>query len=108
MLLRYSLFALATVAGAALSGLCSMFNPVTLLLMHMTGWAVSLLGRQPSLGGFSAMGPALAISLIWPLTLAPLHWLSYRLLGWGGWGFLLLFLLVGALTAFVVLFVNAG
>ena len=76
--------------------------------MQATGWAVSLLGRQPPLGGFSAMGSALAISLIWPLTLAPLHWLSYRVLDWGGWGFLLLFLLVGAAIAFVVLFVNAG
>ncbi|MBV9126677.1 MAG: hypothetical protein JO117_01185 [Verrucomicrobia bacterium] len=34
------------------------------------------------------------VSLVWPLTLAPLHWLTYRVLKRRRWAFLGLFLLV--------------
>ena len=108
VLLRYSLFALASVGLAVLSGLATFFNPVTLLLMQAAAPAVRLLGRQPPVNGFSSMGSALAVSLIWPLTLSPLHWLSYRVLGWSSWGYAGLLLGTGLVIAFVVLFINAS
>lgn len=108
MALRYGLFALATVGLAALSGLASFFNPVTLLLMQVAAPAVRLLGRQPPLGGFSSIGSALAVSVLWPLTLAPLHWLSFRVLGWNAWGYVGLILGLGVVIAFVVLLVNSS
>ena len=106
MILRYFLVGAASVGASAISALCFMFNPITILLMSLTGWAVSLLGRQPP-GGFSAMGPAFTISIIWPLLVAPAYWLAFRALRWRARGFLGLFLVANLAVAFVVMLVNS-
>ena len=44
--------------------------------------------RMPSID--SAQSPLTVTLLFWPLTLAPVHFLSFRALGWPQWGFALL------------------
>jgi hypothetical protein len=104
----YVLFGLGSIVLAAISALCAMFNPLTLVVMNIAAPAVRLFQREPMVNGFSAMGGALEISLLWPLTLAPLHWLNYRMLKWNGWGYGGLILLASILLAFIVLLRHAN
>src|SRR4051812_38550212 len=104
MVLGYILASLASIALAALSGLATFFNPVTLLFMNIAAPAVSLLGRQPRIHGFSAASPAMLISILWPLTIVPLYWINYGLLRWNTWGYVALFLGLGIFISFCVLF----
>lgn len=99
----YVLFGLGSMVLAAISGLCSMLNPLTFLVMNLAAPIVRLLQREPSYQGFSAMGTALEISLLWPLTLAPLHYLNYRVLRGNGWGYAGMVVLASFLIAFIVL-----
>jgi hypothetical protein len=103
----YVIGGLMSLGLSVLSVLCVFFNPVTLLFMQLAAPVVRLLGRNPPVDGWSSLDSAITISLLWPLTLAPLHWLNYRVLQWNVWGYVGLLLLVGVLITMIVLFYNA-
>ena len=105
----YTLFALATLGLAVLSVLSSfILNPPTLLFLEAAAPAVRLLGRTPPIYGFSSMGSFVAMSLVWPLSLAPLHWLNYGRLKRRHWSYFGLVLLANLAAAFAILWFNAG
>ncbi len=105
----YALFFLATLGLAALSALFAfVLNPPTLLFLAAAAPLVRLLGRTPPIHGFSSMGSFLAMSLAWPLSLAPLHWANYRLLKRRHLGYLGLFLGANLLAALLILWIHAG
>lgn len=105
---EYLLFALGSLCLSAISVVFWMINPFTMALVYLAAPVVRLLHYDPPIGGFSGLGSVMTISLLWPLTLAPLHWLNFRVLRWNGWSYVGLLLLANALTAFVVLYVNAS
>jgi hypothetical protein len=111
---EYLLFALLTVFMSAGFVVLSMIlectqrivfpvplNPLKLFLLAATP-PVRLFREPPaSFGGrFNAL---VMVSVFWPLTLAPLHFLGYRVLGWPPPACLGLFLASGFVTAFVAL-----
>lgn len=98
---------LGSLVLSALSVLTVFLNPFTLLFMNLAAPLVRLLGRSAALGGFSSLDSAIPISALWPLTLAPLYWVNYRLLKWRAWGYAGLFLMIGFLIAFVVLLIRS-
>lgn len=104
----YLIFGLVTLILAPLSVLCSFFNPFSLLFLHLAAPAVRLLGYTAAVDGWSGIGNDMAVNLIWPLTLAPLHWLNFRVLRWRAWRYVGLFLIINLISAFVVLLVNSG
>ena len=103
----YIIGSLASIGLSVVSVLCVFFNPVTLIFMQLAAPVVRLLGRNPPVDGWSSLDSAIAVSLLWPLTLSPLHWLNYRVLQWNVWGYVGLLLVVGVLIAFAVLLYNA-
>ena len=104
----YLFFGLVTVILAPISALCAFFNPVGIVLVEaIAAPIVRLVGFNPPVG-WSSIGSIMVVDLIWPLTLAPLHWLNYRVLRWNIWSYLGLFLILNALSAFVVLLVNSN
>lgn len=103
----YLIFGLVTVILAPISALCAFFNPVGLILLEaIAAPAVRLLGFNPP-AGWSSIGSSMVVDLIWPLTLAPLHWLNYRVLRWNTWSYVGLLLIINAVIAFTVLLVNS-
>jgi len=105
---KYLIFSLATLVLAALSGLAYMLNPVTAIYLEVTAPIVRLLGRVPQSEGFSSMGSALGISLLWPLTLAPLHYLTFHLLRLNSWlWYVVSIIATGTLLSLAVLFIGA-
>ena len=103
MVWYYVIAVLVSIPLAALSVLFTMaFNPPTMLFMAIAAPAVRALGRMPP-GGWSSLSPAMWIGAIWPLTLAPLHWINYFVLKGNAWGYCGLFLGVGILTAWIVM-----
>src|SRR5712691_9161315 len=97
----YLLGVLLSLPAAVLSGaMAFVFNPVTLLLVHLAGPFVRLLGRLPAVeAGFSSMGPYMLTSLFWPLIIVPLHYLNYCVLAGSHWAFAGLLLAGGVLVA---------
>ena len=83
----YLLFGGITILLAVISMWFWMVNPVTALLMFLSAPPLRLFGYHPPVGGWSGLGTAMWIGLLWPLTLAPLHWLNFRLFRWGKWGY---------------------
>ena len=103
----YLIFGLVTVILVLISALCAFFNPVGLILLEVIAApAVRLIGFNPP-AGWSSIGSSMVVDLIWPLTLAPLHWLNYSVLRWNVWSYVGLFLLVNAVITFAVLLVNS-
>lgn len=45
---------------------------------------------------------------LWPLTLAPLHWLNFRILRWGEWSYAGVVLLANVIVALLVLIAREG
>ncbi len=91
------------VLAAASWGLSFIFNPVTMLFVACAAPFISLLGMIPADRSWSAMGTYMWVSIFWPLTLTPLHYLNYQVLKWNHWAFGGLFVGTGLLIAFIVL-----
>ena len=103
----YLIFGLITVILAPISALCAFFNPVGIILLEgMAAPALRLLGFN-SPAGWSSIGSNMFFDLVWPLTLAPLHWLNYSIMRWNVWSYAGLFLIVNTVISFVVLLVNS-
>lgn len=108
-LVNLKLAAIGTLILVVLSGLFAfVFNPPTLLFMHLAAPVARLLGYDPPVYGFSSMGSALAISLLWPLTLAPLYWLNQRVFDGNIWGYGGLFLTCSVVLALAVLLYHSS
>ncbi len=104
----YFIFGLLSLCGAALSVFLWMINPVTDLLLLVAAPPLRLLGYHPPVEGWSGLGGAMWISFLWPLTLAPLHWLNFRLLRWKKWGYAGLLLLGNLLLTALLLMAREG
>jgi hypothetical protein len=94
------LTALASVGGVVLW----MINPLTWFL-HATAPFVRLLGRNAHADGWGAFHPMLGLYFLWPLTLAPLHYLNFRALEWPSAGYLGLALAAGFVISFIALWI---
>lgn len=104
----YFIFGLLTVILAPVSALFALANPVGAILVEaIADPALRLLGFNPP-AGWSGIGSVMFVNLIWPLTLAPLHWLNYRILHWNIWSYVGLFLIINAVITSVVLLVNSS
>lgn len=104
----YLFFAVLSVVLAAISVVFWMVNPVTGLLLFLAAPPLRLLGYHPPVEGWSALGPVMFIGALWPLTLAPLHWLSFRVLRWGKWGYAGLLLAANLLFTMFYLVAKEG
>lgn len=83
----YLLFAVLSVVLAGVSMAFWMVNPITALLLYLAAPPLRLFGFHPPVQSWSGMASAIYVGGIWPLTLAPLHWLNFRLLRWGKWSY---------------------
>src|SRR6185369_13849107 len=83
----YLVFAVLSLVLAAISMFFWMVNPVTGLLLFLAAPPLRLAGFHPPVEGWSALGSVMYVGALWPLTLAPLHWLNFRLLRWGKVGY---------------------
>jgi hypothetical protein len=99
----YVIFAVLSCLLFGLSVVLWPVNFVTALLIAAGEVPWELRGQLSPASGWNGLGPMMLVSLLWPLTLAPLHWAAYRRLRRGAWGFVGLFVLVNVLLAFVVL-----
>jgi len=104
----YLIFGLLSLVLSAISVFFWMFNLLTVVFLHLAAPAVSLLGYDPLVEGWSSLGSTMLVSALWPLTLAPLYWLNFRVLRWKAWGYAGLFLVANVIIAFVVLLKNAS
>ena len=83
--LGYSLFVLLSLVLGVISAFLWMINPFTDLLLILAAPPLRLLGYHPPVQGWSGLGSAMTVGFLWPLTLAPVHWLNYRILQWKTW-----------------------
>ena len=104
----YLLFAVLSVVLAAISMFFWMVNPVTALLLFLAAPPLRVFGYHPPVEGWSALGSVMYVGALWPLTLAPLHWLNFRVLRWKNWGYAGLLLLVNVVLAALVLLAREG
>ena len=104
----YLLFAILSVVLAVISVVFWMVNPVTGLLLFLAAPPLRLLGYHPPVDGWSALGPVMFVGAVWPLTLAPLHWLNFRVLRWGKWGYAGLLLAANLLFTMAYLLAKEG
>ena len=54
------------------------------------------------------LGSAMTVGLLWPLTLAPVHWLNYRILQWKTWSYAGLLLFSNVVVTLLVLRAREG
>jgi len=100
----YRCVSLGSVELAGISaGTAYVFNSVTLLLVTCAAPMMRMFGKTPGAQGLSSMGTMMWTSLLWPLSLVPLHRLNHRLLKGNHWGYAGLLLGTGVLIALVVL-----
>ena len=104
----YLIFGLLSLFGSALSAFLWMINPLTDLFLLLAAPPLRFLGYHPPVEGWSGLGSAMLISFLWPLTLAPLHWLNFRLLHWKNWGYAGLILLGNLFITALVLMAREG
>ena len=104
----YLLFGGLTMVLAVVSVAFWMINPVTALLMFLAAPPLRLFGYHPPVGGWSGLGTAMWLGLLWPLTLAPLHWLNFRVLCRGKWAYAGLFLVTNIIVAMIYLIAKEG
>lgn len=96
---EYLLFELLCIFLALISTFLWMFNFFTEFLIYAVSPIVRSLDYQIN---NASLSPILAICFLYPLTLAPLHWLNYKILRWNIWTYILLFLLANLIIAFFV------
>ena len=96
----YLCFGFLSLVLAGLSVVLWPVNFVSALLLWLAGlpWQLRASGLSPA-SGWGGLGPMMGISVLWPLSLAPLHWLTYRVLRRRGWTFFGLFWLVNLFLA---------
>jgi hypothetical protein len=104
----YLFFTLFSIVLAAISMFFWMINPATALLLFLAAPPLRLLGFHPPVEGWSGMASAMYVGAIWPLTLAPLHWLNFRVLRWGPLGYAALLLFANIIIAIVYLAAREG
>jgi hypothetical protein len=104
----YLIFGLLSLIGSALSVVLWMINPFTNVLLLLAAPPLRLLGCHPPAEGWSGLGGAMLVSFLWPLTLAPLDWLNFRVLRWKNWGYANLLLLGNFLLTALVLMAREG
>ena len=103
------IFGLLSLVGSAVSVVLWMINPFTDLFLLLAAPPLRLLGYHPPVQGLvGSLGSAMLISLLWPLTLSPLHWFNFRLLRWKNRGYAGLLLLGNLLTTALVLMAREG
>jgi hypothetical protein len=104
----YLFFTLFSIVLAVISAVFWMINPVTALLLFLAAPPLRLLGFHPPVEGWSALGSTMYVGALWPLTLAPLHWLNFRQLRWGTLGYAGLLLIANIIIAMVYLAAREG
>jgi hypothetical protein len=104
----YLLFGFLSLVLAGISMMFWMVNPVTWLLLFLAAAPLRLLGYHPPVEGWSALGSVMFIGALWPLTLAPLHWLSFRAFHWGKWAYAGMLLTVNVILTMVFLAAKEG
>jgi len=104
----YLLFAVLSIGLAIVSMFFWMINPVTGLLLFLAAPPLRLFGYHPPVEGWSALGSMMYVGALWPLTLAPLHWLNFRTLRWGKWSYAGLLLAANVVVAMLVLIAREG
>ncbi|MBV9128663.1 MAG: hypothetical protein JO117_11325 [Verrucomicrobia bacterium] len=102
----YLLFGFLSFLLALVGVLLWPINFVSMLLIWLAGLPWEWCGHLSPASGWGGLGPISGISLLWPLTLAPLHWLNYRVLKRRGWMYFGLFWLVNLLLAVGLLVCN--
>ena len=98
----YLFFALFTVILSVVSMFLWMINPVTPVLLFLVAPPLRLLGFHPTVEGWSVLGSAMYVGALWPLTLAPLHWLNFRVLRWGTLGYTGLIVIVNVTSRWCI------
>lgn len=106
--LGYSLVALLSLVFAVISAFLWMINPFTDLLLILAAPPLRLLGYHPPVEGWSGLGSAMTVGFLWPLTLAPVHWLNYRILRRKSWSYAGLLLLSNVVVTLLVLRAREG
>ena len=104
----YLIFGVLSLFLSAISVFLWMINPFTDLLLLIAGPPLRLLGYHPPVEGWSGLGSAMLVSALWPLTLAPLHYLNYRVIRWKTWGYIGLLLSVNLLVTLLLLVAKEG
>jgi 1-acyl-sn-glycerol-3-phosphate acyltransferase len=104
----YLLFGFLTLILAVVSMFFWMVNPVTALLLFLAAPPLRLFGYHPPVEGWSALGSVMYIGFLWPLTLAPFHWLNFRVLRWGKWGYCGVLLAGNLILAMIYLIAKEG
>jgi hypothetical protein len=104
----YLLFAGLSLVLAVISMFFWMINPVTDLLLLLAAPPLRLFGYHPPVEGWSGLGSAMYVGALWPLTLAPLHWLNFRGLRRGKWSYAGLLLLGNFIITMVFLIAKEG
>jgi hypothetical protein len=77
-------------------------------LLFLAPPPLRLLGYHPPVEGWSALGSMMYVGALWPLTLAPLHWVNFRVLRWGALGYAGLLLVANIIIAMVYLIAKEG
>ena len=106
--LGYSLFVLLSLVLGVISAFFWMINPFTDLLLILAAPPLRLFGYHPPVQGWSGLGSAMTVGFLWPLTLAPVHWLNYRILQWKTWSFAGLLLFTNVVLTLLVLRAREG
>jgi len=104
----YSLFILLSLVLGVISAFLWMINPFTDLLLILAAPPLQFLGYHPPVQGWSGLGSAMTVSFLWPLTLAPVHWLNYRILRWKNWSYVGLLLVSNIVVTLLVLRAREG
>ena len=104
----YLIFGFVSLIGSALSVFLWMINPCTDLLLLLAAPPLRVMGYHPPVESWSGLGSAMWITLLWPLTLVPLHWLNFRVLHWKRWGYAGVLLLGNLFLTTLVLMAREG
>jgi hypothetical protein len=104
----YLVFGLLSLLLSVISCFFWMINPFTDVFLLLAAPPLRLLGYHPPVEGWSALGSVMLDGFLWPLTLAPLHWLNFRVLRWKNWGYAGLVLAANVIVAVLVLLAREG
>ena len=104
----YLLFGLLSIVLGVISMFLWMINPVTNMLMLLGAPPLRLIGYHPPVESWSGLGTAMYLGFLWPLTLAPLHWLNFRVLRWGKWGYAGVLLVGNLILTMIYLIAKEG
>lgn len=101
---EYLLLWLASLMLSALSFAFWMFNFITFLLIELTYPVIKAMGNEVNNANY---GPIVFISVLYPLTLVPVHWLNYKVLRGNIWSYFLLLATLNIIMAFFVMYAHS-